>query len=218
MSLVTALGAMQYGRFFQEAAAISGVDESTARKVLTVLVPAFARKLKAKAEQDTEAFDGLLDLLEDGADLTDPASAEAIDDGNAILSEIYGSRNTAITEARKLAGDLAEPSIGKLAAIAATAVLASLAKSHAPPMGLLAAPKVASAEGGIFGTIVAAIVKGAVQGAVRQLTPKRRRRRRTYGSYFGRKRRRTTATRRRKRNTTFSLDDIFADILGTRGR
>lgn len=216
--LMTALAKLQNGRFFQDAAAISGVEEEAARKALAALVPAIALRLKLKAEQDAEAYDDLLDLLEDGADLDDPAGAEAIADGNAILSEIYGSRNTAITEARKLAVDLAEMALAKLAAIAATAVLASLARRHAPAMGLVGAPRAASRDGSLLGTIIAAIVKGAVQGAVRQLAPKRRRRRRSYGSYFGRKRRRTPVTRRRKRSRALSLDDIFADILGTRNR
>lgn len=217
MVLMTALEKLRNGRFFQDAAEISGVEEEEARKALARLVPAIARRLKAKAEQDAEAYEDLLDLLEDGADLDDLAGAEAVADGNAILSEIYGSRNAAITEARKLAADLAEIALAKLAAIAATAVLASLARRHAPAMGLVGA-QAASREGSLLGTIVAAIVKGAVEGAARQLAPKRRRRRRTYGSYFGRKRRRTPVTRRRKRSPTLSLDDIFADILGTRNR
>lgn len=137
MVLMTALEKLRNGRFFQDAAEISGVEEEEARKALARLVPAIARRLKAKAEQDAEAYEDLLDLLEDGADLDDLAGAEAVADGNAILSEIYGSRNAAITEARKLAADLAEIALAKLAAIAATAVLASLARRHAPAMGLV---------------------------------------------------------------------------------
>ena len=213
-----ALAELRGGRFFREAAEVSGVSEDEAKKALGKLVPAIARRLKSKAEQDAGAYEDLLDLLEDGGEFDDPAGAEAIADGNAILSEIYGSRNAAITDARKLAGDVAEIALARLAAIAATAVLTSLARRHAPAMGLVGAQQASSQKGGLLGTIIAAIVKGAVQEAVRQLAPKRRRRRRTYGSYFGRKRRRTTVTRRRRRSTTLSLDDIFADILGTRSR
>ena len=65
-------------------------------------------------------------------------------------------------------------------------------------------------QGGIFSTIVEAVIKGAVQGATRQLAPKRRRRsassnlrqaQETYDAAAG--------------STTPSLEQIFGELLGT---
>ena len=94
-------------------------------------------------------------------------------------------------------------------------ILAVLARQYTQPQmqGLMGEQRMAGngdEQGGIFSTIIEAAVKGAVQGAKRQLAPKRRRRRTT--SIFGAtKRKRTT---RKKRGGTFSLDQIFGEILG----
>ncbi|MGQ0486079.1 MAG: DUF937 domain-containing protein [Hyphomicrobiales bacterium] len=216
MALIDMLAGAQGGAFFANAAAASGLGAVETRTVFATIGPAIAGQLKGKAEADPESFEDLLDLLEDGgdSDLDDGEAmtgAEAVADGNAILAAIYGSRNAAIVDMRKLAGDIPEVPLEKIAAIAATSVLAALARSHAvaqPPAGATTA---AATEGGLLGTIVSAIVKGAVQGAASQLAPRRRR---SYSSYFGKRRRRTARGRRRTRSP--SLDDIFADILGTR--
>ena len=221
MALMTLLGGAQGGRYFANAGAAAGVAENEARQALGVLGPAIAQKLRAKAEADTRAFEDLVDLLEDGGtgseldDTKATTGAEAISDGTAILTEIYGTRNAAVTEARRLAPNLAETAVTKLAAIAATSVLAALVRGHARVMPLASAQQAAAVEGGLLGSIVAAIVKGAVEGAVRQLARKPARKRRTYSSYFGRKRRKP-AKRRSPRARTPTLDDIFAEILGSK--
>lgn len=219
MALIDMLAGAQGGSFFANVAAASGLGAAETRRVLGVIGPAIAGQLKGKAEADPEAFEDLLDLVEDGSDtdLDDRDSMtgpEAVADGNAILADIYGSRNAAIVDMRKMAGDVPEAALEKLAAIAATSVLAALAGSQAmaaqPPAG---AETAARTGGGLLGTIVSAIVKGAVQGAARQLAP--RRRRRSHSGYLGTRRRRTT---RRRRMPGRSLDDIFAAILGARRR
>ncbi len=213
MALIDMLAGAQGGGFFANVAAASGLGAAETKTVFGVIGPAIAGQLKGKTEADPEAFEDLLDLLEAGgdADLDDRDSmtgAEAVADGNAILADIYGSRNTAIVEMRKMAGDVPEAALEKLAAIAATSVLAALAGSQAvaPPLAAAAAD-----TGGLLGTIFSALVKGAVQGVVRQLAPQRRRRRGST-SYFGTRRR----TTRRRRTPSPSLDDIFAGILGAR--
>lgn len=218
MSLMTMLEKAQGGSFFANAAAAAGIEPNEAREALGTLCPAIAQQLRARAENDSAAFDNLLDLLEEGGDtgdLDDPVALtgpEAVADGNAILEDVYGSRNAAITAARKLAPQIAETGLTKLTAIAAVSVLAALSRSTA--MTPLAAAAPAKKEGGgLLDTIISAVIKGAIQGASRQLAPRRRRRR--YSSYLGRTRRRKT-TRRRAR--TPSLDDIFGEILGTRRR
>lgn len=218
MALIDMLADAQGGAFFANTAAATGLSAAETKTVFAAIGPAIAGQLKDKAEADPEAFEDLLDLLEDGgdADLDNPTAmtaAEAVADGNAILADIYGSRNAAIVDMRKLAGSVAEAPLEKLAAIAATAVLAVLARSHARVMPLAGAPAAADTGGGLLATIVSALVRGAVQGVARQIAP-RRRRRRSYTSYFGTRRRR--ATPRRKRWRSPSVDDIFADILGSR--
>ena len=92
-------------------------------------------------------------------------------------------------------------------------VLAALARNYARPQGLMGEERVTAngeEQGGIFSTIVEAVVKGVVQEATRQLKPKRRRRRTT--SIFSTRTRRRT---RKKRSGTPSLDQIFGEILGT---
>ncbi len=218
MALIDMLAGAQGGAFFANVAAASGLGAGETKIVFTAIGPAIAGRLKVKAEADPESFEELLDLLEDGghADLDDREAmtgAEAVADGNAILADIYGSRNAAIVDMRKLAGDIPEASLERLAAVAATAVLVALARSQAVVQPLAGAETAADTAGGLLGTIVSAIVTGAVQGATRQLAPRRRR---SYSSYFGTRRRRTT--RRRRRTRIPSLDDIFADILGTQRR
>jgi len=219
MPLMSMLQNAQGGAFFANAATLAGIEPNEAREALGALCPAIAEQLRARAESDGEAFDNLLDLLEEGGDtgdLDDPAaltSSEAVADGNAILEDVYGSRNAAITAARKLAPQIAETGLTKLTAIAAVSVLAALSRSTAVTPLAAAAPAEKDG-GGLLGTIISAVIKGAIQGASRQLAPRRRRRRR-YSSYFGRARRRKTSRRRAR---TPSLDDIFGEILGTRRR
>jgi len=213
MTLIDMLANAQGGAFFANVAAATGLSATETKSAFAAIGPAIAGKLKDKAEADAQAFEDLLDLLEDGGDaeLDDRESmtgAEAVADGNAILTDIYGSRNAAIVDMRKLAGTVAEAPLEKLAALAATSVLAVLARNHATVQPLAAA----DAGGGLLGTIVSALVRGAVQGVMRQLAP-RRRRRRSYTSYFGNRRR---TTRRRRRSRSPSLEDIFADVLGAR--
>lgn len=219
MALMEILAAAQGGAFYANAGNAVGLDGKQAGKAMAAMCPAIAQQLRAKSQEDADTFETLLDLLEDDADggaLDDPASlagSEVIADGNAILDDIYGSRNAAISEMRKIAGQVPETSLGKLAAISATAVLGALAKSNAPMPLASAAPAASSESGGLLGTIVSELIKGAVQGAAHSLAPKRRRRRSTT-SYFGTKRKRRTTKRKRSP----SLEDIFGEILGTRRR
>ena len=217
MALLTILAAAQDGNYFANIAKACGISAGGAKASLEKLYPAIAAQLKLKAQNDHDAFEALLDLLDEGGDSSDlddaeaMSGSEAIADGNAVLEDIYGSRTTALTEMKKLAPGLDDGAVEKISAIGATSVLAILAKTYAAPLPLTTAQPASSQSGGILGTIVSAVVKGALQGVARQLAPKPSRRR-SYSSYFGTRRR--TTTRRRKRS--ISLDDIFGQILGTR--
>ncbi len=212
MGLIEMLASAQGGRYFASVAAACGVDEATARAALGKIAPEIASKLRDRAEADPDSFENLIDLLEDGensSDLDDPAAttgAEAISDGKAVLKDLYGSN---LSPLKSMAPGVEGAAFDKLSAIGATSVLASLAKSYSVPQAL--AGSTGQAGGGLFGTILSAVVEGLVKGATRQLAPKRRRRR-SYGSYWGAPRR--PARRRRARQP--SLNDIFGSILGRR--
>lgn len=204
MAITDILAAAQGGQYFATAGAACGLEETAARRAISKFAPAIAAKLKDKAAADPEAFDALLDLLEEGGDSSDlddadaMTGAEAQSDGAAILDDLYGSKAAAL----KALGAKSEAE-EKAAALSATGVLAALAASNAATLTSDPA-KASEGGGGILSIIIAAILKGLMQGAARQLAPKRRRRRYTYAT-----RRRTT----RRRTRRPGLDDIFRDIL-----
>ncbi len=216
MSLMNILAAAQNGNYFANVAKACGISEGDAKLGLEKLCPAIATQLKAKAASDPDSFENLLDLLEEGGDSSDLDDAEAvtggeaISDGNAVLKDIYG--DSYATEISRLAPKLDEAARSQLAAIGATSVLAALAQSYSAPNTLAGSTAVPEKSSGILGTIISAVIAGAVQGAVRQLAPKRRRRRRSYTSYFGTRRKPV----RRRRKKTVTLDDLFGQILGTK--
>ena len=216
MTIMTILDAAQSGNYFANVAKACGLGAGETKSSLAKLCPAIARQLKSKAQDDGEAFEALLDLLDEGggsSDLDNLTDSEAVADGKAVLEDIYGSPANALAEMKKLTPGLGDDSCEKISAIAATSVLAVLAKTYATPATLAAVSEPAPQSGGLLATIISAVLKGLLQGIARQLAP-RRRRRRSYSDYFGTRRR--TTTRRRRRAKTPSLEDIFGQILGTR--
>jgi hypothetical protein len=217
MALLDILTQAQGGAFYANAGKAVGIPPDEARAALDALCPAIALKLRQSAENE-ETLDALLEIIEDGdgdAFLDDPAligDPEVAKDGNAILSDVYGTKTAALKEAKSLAPNLDKKALGALTAIAATSVVAALARSQRqstmmPAMGVQQAA--GTGGGGLLGTIVSAVIEGAIKGAVRELAPKPRRRR-TYRSV--RRKRRTTKPRAR-RSARPSLDNIFRDIL-----
>jgi hypothetical protein len=223
MSLMSMLESAQGGSLFANAARAAGLEEGETRSAMARLCPAIAEQLYTKAAKDEDLYDSLLDLLEDNdsdCGLDDPEAltdAEAVSDGHAILEDIYGSRNGAISTFRKTVPDISEAALPKLAAISATAVLAAIAQGRTQALGLAGVqPAAGGGGGGLLSIILEALMRGLMQGAKRSATPQRRRRRRSYGSYYSRKRTRRTTTRRRTKRTP--LEEIFGEILGTRSR
>jgi hypothetical protein len=216
MTMMTILEAAQSGNYFADVAKACGMSTGEAKSSLEKLCPAIARQLKSKAQNDNDAFESLLDLLDEGdggSGLDNLTDSEAIADGKAVLDDLYGSPSGALAEMKRLVPGLDDAQYEKISAIAATSVLAVLAKSYSVPATLAAVADPTPQGGGILATIVSAILKGLLQGIARQLAP-RRRRRRSYSDYFGTRRRKTT--RRRTRTKTPSLEDIFGQILRTR--
>jgi hypothetical protein len=210
MTLMSILAASDDGNYFGNIAQACRMSAGDAKSTLERLCPAIATKIKAKAASDNNAFEALLDLLDEGGDLNGLTDSEAIADGKAVLVDLYGSTPAALAEMKKLAPGLDDSQYENISAIAAASVLAVLAKSYATPATLASSTGEATQGGGILATIIAALIKGLLQGARSQLAP-RRRRRRSYTSYFGTKRRKTT--RRKRRASTPTLEDIFGQIL-----
>ena len=213
MSIQDILGHTEGGAFYRNAAKAAGVTDADAKATIGKLAPAIALALKDRAAADPEAFEVLLELLEDNgdADLNEAGAltdGEAQSDGAAILKDIHGSAAAAQAVAGKLVSELAPEAVSILNAISATGVLAALSQQNVVTLsdGAATAADTQSGGGGFLSILFAALLKGLLQGASRQLAPKRRRRR--YTSYSGRR----TAPRRRRR-TTPGLDDIFKSIL-----
>jgi len=222
MALMDILTQAQGGAFYANAGKAVGIPPDKARAALDALCPAIALKLRQSAENEV-TLDALLEIIEDGdgdAFLDDPAligDPEVSKDGNAILADVYGTKTAALKEAKALAPDLDKKALGALTAIAATSVVAALARSQRqsimmPAMGI---QQVAgTGGGGLLGTIVSAVIEGAIKGAVRELAPKPRRRRSSYAAARRRRSKTKTRTRTRTRRTTRpSLDSLFRDIL-----
>ncbi len=208
MTLMSILATSDNGKYFSNVAQTCSMNAGDAKSALERLCPAIAARLKSKMQSDNNAFEALLDLLDEGGDLNGLADGEAIADGKAVLDDLYGSTPAALAEMKKLTPGLSDVQYENISAIAATSVLAVLAKSYATPVTLAGSTGEAPQGGGILATIIAALLKGLLQGARSQLAPKRRRR--SYTSYFG-TRRKTTPRKRRAKTPT--LEDIFGQIL-----
>jgi hypothetical protein len=176
--MMSILSKTEDGDYFGRVGLACNMSAATAEASLARLCPAIALRLKEKSANDNNAFEALLDLLDEGDDLTGLTDAEAIADGQA--------------------------------AIAATSVLAVLAKSYTAPATLAGSTDEAPQDSGLVATIMAALIAGLLQALRSKFAP-RRRRRRNYTSYFGTKRRKTA--RRKRRAKTPTLEDIFGQIL-----
>ena len=213
MTLMSFLATSDNGNYFDAVAQACDMSAGEAKSALERLCPAIATRLKSKMQNDNNAFEALLDLLDEGDELDGLTDSESIEDGKALLADLYGSPAAALAEMKRLAPGLSDAQYENISAIGATSVLAVLAKSYATPATLASSTGEVPQGGGLLATIISAILKGLLQGALSQLAP-RRRRRRSYSSYFGTRRRRTA--RRKRRATTPTLEDIFGQILGTR--
>jgi hypothetical protein len=224
MSVMTVLEQAQGGRLLATVAASLDIDEAQTRKAMRKLCPAIAATLQVKAKADDELFQSLLDLIADNAESSPLAtpdgltSAEAIADGNAILSDVYGSRNAAMVALRETDPSLPERELSKLAPISATAVVAALAAANRP-MALAGGALPAAGRGageGFIAALISAIVAGIVSALTKKLTGSQRRR--TPARYSRTRSRRKTTPARSRRTSTASVEDVFRDILGNLGK
>ncbi|MBL8901798.1 MAG: hypothetical protein JNK83_00795 [Rhizobiales bacterium] len=210
MTMMSLLSKTENGDYFGRVGLACNMSAATAEASLARLCPAIALRLKEKSANDNNAFEALLDLLDEGDDFTGLMDAEAIADGQAVLADLYGSTPAALAEMKKLAPGLSDAQCKNISAIAATSVLAVLAKSYTAPATLAGSTDEAPQGGGLMATIMAALIAGLLQALRSKFAP-RRRRRRNYTSYFGTKRRKTARRKRRAKAPT--LEDIFGQIL-----
>jgi hypothetical protein len=214
MAITDLLSSAQNGGFFANAGKTVGLSESDARAAISALAPAIAEKLKDKAAADPEAFDQLLDLLEEGGDGLDDVDAttgaEALEDGAAILKDLYGSSSAAEAALGRIAPDASGAALGKIGAISATSVLAALAATNKNTLSSDTGAA-GAAGGGILSIIFAALLKGLMSGAMKSMGVRQRRTRRRYSYGYG-----TPRPRRRRRKTRPPLERIFREVLGAR--
>ncbi len=219
MAITDLLSSAQNGGFFANAGKTAGLSESDARAAILALAPAIAEKLKDKAAADPDAFDQLLDLLEEGGDGLDDVDAttgaEALEDGAAILKDLYGSSEAAEATLGKIAPKASDAALGKIGAISATSVLAALAASNANTLASdtgEASNASGAATGGIMSVIMAALMKGLMSGAMKSMGIRQRRSpRRRYYYGLGVQR-----PKRRRRKTRPPLERIFREVLGAK--
>lgn len=243
MNVTTMLAAAQGGKLYDNVAQSLDIGEAETRRAMEKLCPAIARQLKDAAEEDDDLFETLVDLIQDGegtSPLDEPEAltdAEAISDGNAVLDDVYGSRNEAMVALRKVAPDVPERELAKLAPISAFAVVAALAQANQPMLAAQAQPAASMDSGlgggGVIGTIIGSVIAGAVTGLIREVTSSRNWRgttsytktktRRPSSSRTKTKKKTGTRTKTQTRRTTpagksISVEDIFRDILGNLGK
>ena len=183
MTIQDILGDTEGGAFYRNAAKAAGVTDADAKATIGKLAPAIAQSLKDRAGADPEAFEALLELLEDNgdADLNEAGALtndEAQSDGAAILKDIHGTAAAAYAVAGKLVSGIAPEALATLNAISATGVLAALSQQNVATLadGAATVADTQNGGGGFLSVLIAALLKGLLQGASRQLAPKRRRR------------------------------------------
>ncbi|MEO0974355.1 MAG: DUF937 domain-containing protein [Pseudomonadota bacterium] len=111
MSLLKQLIESQGGALVRQLANDHGIDERQVTGALGQLLPALSGGLKARASADGGDLDGLLGALTRGDHrqfAENPqalAGHDAIDQGNAILGQLLGSKDTSRAVAAQVAGN-----------------------------------------------------------------------------------------------------------------
>jgi hypothetical protein len=96
------------GQLVSQLAKRAGVSESEIGGILEQVVPAVSRGMKAKMS-DKQGLSSIMDILKEKKperyldQNEDLGSASVVDDGNSILSEIFGSKDTSREVASRVA-------------------------------------------------------------------------------------------------------------------
>lgn len=192
------------------------VDAS--EKALRTHVREIGHKMALKA-QTPEEMELLLDVIEAGEHedyLTNPdvlLSREAIEEGEEILTHVYGSLEAARAVARRLRRPhgIGEPQMERMMTLAATLCVAGLVRRG--QTGFMAA----SSSGGTGGAglsflreMLTAVIKG-----ITYVPPRRRRRRNraTYAASYKTSLKRKWQQKRSSRTTSPSHADVFGELI-----
>ncbi len=222
--IITANGGQQIAAI----AAAAGIGPHDFEAVLRAQVPVIARRIHDAAGDDEAELEAIFDILEDGEAedyLNTPkalTSREAVEDGEDILTHLFGSMEEAARTAP--VPENMEPELaGRLMTFSAVLTVAAMSRRYRAeilPAAKLDGEGDTREQGGILSIIISALIAGLVRGLRKALLPRRRRRRR-YSSRYRYHRRRTTrrrTTRRRKRRSSRRASrrgaSILKDILG----
>lgn len=140
MNLMDMILSAQGGQTAAQAGAQTGLDQAQTQSAIAALLPAISSALKMNT-QSPQGLGGLLQALQGGNHaqyIENPqamAQAETVQDGNAILGHLFGSKDVS----RAVAGAAAEKTgigadvLKKLLPLVATMAMGSLSKQTAQP-------------------------------------------------------------------------------------
>lgn len=179
MNLMDMIMSAQNGAAVQQAAAQTGMAPDQAQSAIAALLPAISSALKMNTQQP-QGLAGLLGALQNGNHqqyLEQPevlARPEAVQDGNAILGHLFGSKDVS----RAVAGRASEQTgidtslLKKMLPLVATMAMGSLSKQTRQPsmQQQLAGLAMQSMMGGQqkAGGGLGSIISGVLGGARRQ--------------------------------------------------
>jgi hypothetical protein len=192
MDLVEIIAGAQGGQGLQSLGRQFGLSETQTRAAIEALAPVVAAGISRNAGRD-DGLGALLSALtrgNHGRYLDGPLPGDAIDDGNAILGHIFGSKDVSRGVAHQAAGmsGIGEALLKKMLPVIATMVMGALAKRMFGGGGARAEPS----GGGGLGDIL----KNILGGADDEPAP---------------------APRRQAPSDGSGLDDILRDIMGGGG-
>jgi hypothetical protein len=160
MNILEAVLNAQSGAAAREAGRSVGLSQEQTSSALSAIVPALAAGLQRNASQPggLEALLGALSRGDHARYVDDPSSLgeqNAVSEGNDILGHILGSKDVSRRVAGRAAAQtgLGEDVLKKLLPVAASLVMASLAKQQTGQMSAAGGGSLFPAGGGILGML-----------------------------------------------------------------
>lgn len=185
MNLMDMILGAQGGNTAQQAGAQLGLNQNQTQSAIAALLPAISSALKMNSNSP-QGLGGLLQALQGGNHsqyLDDPASMarpETVQDGNAILGHLFGSKDVS----RAVAGHAAEKTglgadvLKKMLPLVASMAMGSLSKQTRQPsmqsqlaqlaMGQLMGGNNASAQSSGLGSLLGGLLGGGQRKVQRQ--------------------------------------------------
>ena len=164
MDLVDTILNQQNGAAARQIQSQFGLEPGETRSALAALVPALAAGLQRNA-QSSEGLQGLLTALSQGGHsqyVDDPSTLsqpETIEDGNGILSHVFGTKGVSREVASRAAAQtgLGESVLKQMLPVVATLVMGTLARRTSPSLERGTPESTGTAAGGILGLLGATL-------------------------------------------------------------